>query len=363
MKTLFCGDISPTTLTNPLFEKGDINALFSDVSDIFKGNDVNFINLECALTESEVQIKKMGGALKAAPKTAQTLKKLGVNYVGLSNNHIFDFGIRGSNDTIDALENADIEYTGFGNNYEDSRKNLVIEKNGEKIAIIAVCEHEYTYALDDRMGARPFDEFDTIDDIREAKKESDRVIVIYHGGKEHCQYPSPRLVRACRAMARNGADMVLCQHSHCLGCYEQYEGCHILYGQGNFHFVKKKSIPVAENWNGSLAVGYDTKSGDIDFIPIVNTDTGITIAKGEEKETLLNSFYARNEKMKNGEWQKGWSDFCESVKEHYCYMIRNACNEDSTDTNRELFAHFLDCEAHTDVWRELFKTYNQTNEK
>ena len=26
------------------------------------------------------------------------------------------------------------------------------------------------------------------------------------------------------------------------------------------------------------------------------------------------------------------------------------------------FGHFLDCEAHTDVWRELFKTYNATNE-
>ena len=33
-----------------------------------------------------------------------------------------------------------------------------------------------------------------------------------------------------------GADVVLCQHSHCIGCYEQYEGAHILYGQGNFHF-------------------------------------------------------------------------------------------------------------------------------
>ena len=28
----------------------------------------------------------------------------------------------------------------------------------------------------------------------------------------------------------------------------------------------------------------------------------------------------------------------------------------------ELFSHFLDCEAHTDVWRELFKTWNHTNE-
>ena len=27
------------------------------------------------------------------------------------------------------------------------------------------------------------------------------------------------------------------------------------------------------------------------------------------------------------------------------------------------FAHYLDCEAHTDVWRELFPTWNQTNER
>jgi hypothetical protein len=28
----------------------------------------------------------------------------------------------------------------------------------------------------------------------------------------------------------------------------------------------------------------------------------------------------------------------------------------------QMFAHYLDCEAHTDVWRELYKTYNHTNE-
>ena len=29
--------------------------------------------------------------------------------------------------------------------------------------------------------------------------------------------------------------------------------------------------------------------------------------------------------------------------------------------NPKKFGHYLDCEAHTDVWRELFKTYNHTN--
>ena len=50
-----------------------------------------------------------------------------------------------------------------------SALNLEIER-GEKIAFVAVCEHEYSYALEDRMGSRPFDEFETMDDIRKGRK-------------------------------------------------------------------------------------------------------------------------------------------------------------------------------------------------
>ena len=31
---------------------------------------------------------------------------------------------------------------------------------------------------------------------------------------------------------------MLCQHSHIIGCMEKYENGVILYGQGNFHFLK-----------------------------------------------------------------------------------------------------------------------------
>jgi poly-gamma-glutamate synthesis protein (capsule biosynthesis protein) len=216
------------------FAEKDIDTLFNDTISLFEGNDINFVNLECALTEADSPIEKFGPPLKACGEVAEVLKTIGVNVCGLSNNHIFDFGKKGVEDTIKHLSRCAIEYTGFGNHYMDSRKNWIREKDDERIAVIAVCEHEYSYALDDRMGSRPWDEFDTIDDIREAKKEADRVIVIYHGGKEHCKYPSPRLIKACRAMVKNGADVVLCQHSHCIGCYENFEGGHILYGQGNF---------------------------------------------------------------------------------------------------------------------------------
>ena len=365
MKTLLLGDLVPFGPSKALFEQGDVEALFTDVQSLFEGNDINFVNVEFALTDSTNEIRKFGPNLKASPAVAQTMKKLGVNYCGLSNNHIFDFGVEGALDSMKALDEAGIVYTGFGKNYDDSRTDLVVEKDGEKLCIIAVCEHEYSYALEDRMGSRPFDEFDTMEDIRRAKAENDRVVVIYHGGKEHCRYPSPRLLRVCRAMVRNGADVVLCQHTHCIGCYENYQGGHILYGQGNFHFSR---IPGFDSdpstWNGSLAVKYDSAANEIEFVPLVNSgEYGIALAKGQQKEKILSDFAHWCEQLQNGEWKQGWHDFCEESREYYVGFLRKCFPEETTEREAAVFGHFLDCEAHADVCRELYPSWNLTNEK
>ncbi len=363
MRTLFLGDICPVKINRERFERLEVKTLFGDTVTLFENNELVFANLECAITDSEKYISKFGPALKAPKETAEVLAMLGVTVVGLSNNHIFDFGIRGYRDTVRALDESGIDYTGFGSDYTDSRENYIYEKDGERIAIIAVCEHEYSYALPDRMGSRPYDEYETIEDIRKAKAECDRVIVVYHGGKEHCRYPSPRLYKAAHAMARAGADVILGQHSHCISCYEEYEGCHILYGQGNFHFVTAQI--VEDNcWNNSLAVRYDTKANRIEFIPVeIDGVGGIRLAKGESAEKIMSEFGSRNESLKDGTWLDGWHDFCVSMKELYYAVLSKAGREESTEKENHNFAHYLDCEAHTDVWRELFKTHNHTNEK
>ena len=359
MKTLFLGDVCPTVVTTPLFKQKDVEMLFVDVPSLFEKKDFSFVNLECALTENEQAIKKIGPALKGPVETAEILKELGVNCCGLSNNHVYDYGKAGMKDTLKVLEDAELKYTGFGKNYEDSRQNFVFEQDGEKVCIIAVCEHEYTYALENRMGCRPYDEYDTMEDIRTAKAAYDRVIVIYHGGKEFCKYPSPRLHKLCHAMAKNGADMILCQHSHCIGCYEKYNDCHILYGQGNFHFVKEHWF---EGWFTSLAITYDTKNKEVEFIPLVAEKTGIRLAKDAEKEQILSEFYERNKTLSNGEWKQGWHEFCESVRELYMNTVKNAGTETSTEHDNQMFAHFLDCEAHVDVWKELWPSYHKSNQ-
>jgi len=361
MRLLIGADVVPTDATEKLFVNADMEPLFGSVAALSKSFDRVIINLECALTEYDGAIKKFGPNLKASPKCTNALKALGVTDVMLSNNHVLDFGIKGLRDTMAALDEAGIPYTGVGENDVKSRKPYFIEDDGKRIAIINVCEHEYSYATETRLGANPYDPYLTMEDIRVARSVSDFVIVIYHGGKEHCRYPSPRLRNLAHEMVRVGADAVLMQHSHCIGCYERFEGGHIVYGQGNFNF-SYGAVEKQPTWYTSLLVELDVgKEMNIAFHPMITTETGCDLARGARAAEILTAFNERNASLLDGSWRDGWHAFCtsEEIKNNYTEKVEREFDDDE---KRQLFAHFLDCEAHTDVWRELYPTWNATNE-
>ena len=363
MKIMFGGDLVPTIRTEQSFINENVSKLFNDALYIFSNNDFNIVNLECALTESNKEITKYGPCLKASPKVVKGLKKLNVTHCLLSNNHVFDYGKQGLYDTINALKGANIGYTGIGENKLDARRDLILEKEGETLAVINVSEHEYSYALEDRVGCREFDVFKTLEDIRLAKSKNNRVAVIYHGGKEQSEYPSPRLVEACRAMARAGADIILCQHSHCIGCYEFYENTHILYGQGNFNFVKPE-LDSLYGWKQGIAVHYDSKNNKVEFTYCNQLDDGVELLKGEKLKEANDAFNLRNERLKDGSYLKYWHEYCLTVAGNYIkYTKEYLENMVGLDTYHHVLGHYLDCEAHHDVLVEIFKTANHTNEK
>ncbi len=358
MKIVIGGDISIKNEEVTLAcAKKQTNALFSqDLQTLFHSADEVIVNLECAITDKDTPIKKFGPNLRAPFGTGNVLKDAGVTLCALSNNHIFDFGKVGTKDTFEELDRCGLPYTGYGDNVEDARKDYIIEREGKRIAVINVCEHEYSYAIANREGAREYDPYDTSDDIMSAKKNADYVIVIYHGGKEHCRYPSPRLLKLCRSMVRHGADVVLCQHSHCIGCYEEFEGGHILYGQGNFHFAWQMEEATSQRmWDTGLAVVLEIDENGLkfDMLPTIMESPCLRLANEEEANELLKELQERSKSLEDGTWYECWQAFCNNVDWYKTVMI-----EDNIDRK----AHFLDCEAHLDVWRELFKTWNHTNE-
>jgi poly-gamma-glutamate synthesis protein (capsule biosynthesis protein) len=333
--------------------------LFGDIIPIVKQYDRFVVNLECALTDSDGAITKKGPNLKASPKCVNGLIKSGVTDVLLSNNHTFDFGEVGLRDTMKALDEGGIPYTGVGENDTDSRKIYYLEKGGIRVAIVNVCEHEYSYALPDRMGTNPFDPFITMQDIREARKNAHYVVAVYHGGKEFSRYPSPRLVNLAHEMVYCGASVVLMQHSHCIGSYEEFEGGSILYGQGNLNFVWQG---MEEGWETAMLVGVDFSAfvPKVTFYPIVMNEHGVELAKGDVNREILLSFNKRMVEMKNGEWYNGWREFCfDPKRDYYLTNTAKSFTEDGFH-EKEIFPHYLDCEAHTDVLRERFATWHKT---
>ena len=357
MRVVLCGDFVPTAATVPTFEAGDKAALLGSTLPVIQGADYAVANLECALTDRDTPIRKCGPNLKGKPEYAKVMAEAGFTHLGLSNNHVFDFGEQAMRDTASAVAAAGMTPFGYGENDQDSRKPLIIEKDGKRLAIVAVCEHEYSYALPDRFGANPFDPFDTMEDIAEAKSHADWVVVMYHGGKEQCEYPSPRLRKACRAMARAGADLILTQHSHCIGCRERYRGAEIVYGQGNFNFVKYMDHP---HWHSGLML--DVRFGEtveVIYLPVVAGEQGVTLAEGEEKAQILAGFEGRSASLLDSKtWLAEWEAFCRS-KPYYIDAIKNAyVNVPEGEQCSQVFSSYLQCEAHLDVWQTLYQNWH-----
>jgi len=234
-------DIVPTALNTDRFIAGDKTALIGEeLSEIFDRADYRVFNLEVPLTDKGAPILKSGPNLIAPKATVFGYKALGIDALSVANNHTLDQGRDAFLETLDLLCENGIAPFGGGRTEEEVKKPLVLPLCKKMVGIVSFCEHEFSWYEDYGVGARGFDPLCSLDEITELSSEVDYLVVMYHGGREHFRYPSPNLQRVCRRMVDHGADLVLCQHSHCVGAGEIYKGAEIVYGQGNALFVYEK---------------------------------------------------------------------------------------------------------------------------
>ena len=370
------GDTVPTASNKACLMNGQAGAVFNGVKEVFSSTDWTIVNLECPLTKQNAHIKKAGPCLKAEPGTIHGLVAAGVKVFSLANNHIMDFGTNGLKDTLKQINEKGALYSGAGEDLLAARKILYLQKESIKVALISVAEHEFSIAEEDSPGANPFDPFDTMDDIREASRAAELVIVLYHGGIEHYPFPSPNLQRVCRKMVDNGANYVICQHSHCIGSYERYRDGHIVYGQGNLLFDYLED----ELWQTGLLVEITIENAvdSINFIPIVRRGGKVDVADATEKEEILSSFYERSQHIKDEQYvQKEWLKFARSKEYHYLQrllgfgkLLRQVDNKLNNFLVRCLFKKknyialyaFLNCEAHLDIVKNFLREEYENGE-
>jgi len=373
MSIVIGADLVPTKSNVELFEKGDIDTLIgSELKDIILNADYRIFNLEIPLTDESNPIKKCGPNLIAPTKCISAYKAMNIDLLTLANNHILDQGKKGLESSIETLKSAGISYVGVGDSIKDASKPKIICCNGKKIGIYACVEHEFTVATEIDSGANPIDLLETPDHIVELKKQCDYVIVLYHGGKEQYRYPSPNLHKTCRKLVEKGADLVICQHSHCIGCKEEYLQGTIVYGQGNFLFDDEEN----EYWQTSLLIMLSSDF-EVKYIPLKKTGNSVRLAKGAEAENILEQFNIRSEEILDSDKvYQHYSELAVQYKNHYLfsvmkikrgllYRIINKLTKGSLDKNiinkafnsmyRYELENYVECEAHRELLLNILK--------
>ncbi len=367
MSIIIGADCVPTKSNMSFFCSGDMDQVVDkDIIEILGRAEYRIFNLETPLCNSEDPIKKCGPNLMAPCACVNGYKSLGIDLLTLANNHILDQGEQGLKATIDVLSNNKIEYVGVGKDEKQASNPHYFMHRRMKVGVYACAEHEFSNASVDKAGANSFDPLYSLDQIEEIKRLSEYVIVLYHGGKEHYRYPSPILQKTCRRIIEKGADLVVCQHSHCIGCCEHYQNGTIIYGQGNFLF----DYCDDECWQTGLLICINNDY-TISYIPIVKNNEKVRLAKPEEGQIILGEFQKRSEEIcKKGFVYSQYREYAERNKEFYLnsllgkksimyrifnkvsrgrwgkYKIEKAFTEDV----RIRLINNVNCEAH----RELF---------
>jgi poly-gamma-glutamate capsule biosynthesis protein CapA/YwtB (metallophosphatase superfamily) len=372
-KIVIGGDLCPVGRALPLFQQGDARGVFNDILPYFRDANLSVVNLECTLVESQAKpINKDGPTLGAPFDTINGIKNSHIHIANLANNHSFDFGIDGLRTTIEICEHAGIQHFGAGMNLREAQKVLVREVNGIRVGFLGMAEHEFSISINGGPGASPLDLIDFARLAHNTANDVDYLVVLLHAGKEHYSYPTPQLMKNCRFFVEQGANAVICQHSHCAGCYEMYQGAPIVYGQGNLVFdLPDRPDHWYEGFLVQIELGSDGKCA-MNIVPYSQFENhiGVREMQGERRGNFLEALEIRSAQIKDVDFvHEAWTKYC--ARERYTYFSRlygysrllRVLNRKihfsdwlCSETKKLTVRNVVECETHREVletlWRE-----------
>lgn len=248
IEIFFVGDIMLDRYIRQTAERRGYEHIFSCVQSTLSSHDIVVGNLEGPVTNyTSKSVRSAVGeqhntTFTFSPESITELKKH-VDVVSIGNNHIYDFGEEGIEETIAHLNKENIVWVG------DPRNEISQTIFHEGVSISFVSYNQF-------FGASTT----TIKNITEAP--GDIVVVLAHWGDEYV--PVNELQRReAQLFAHAGADIIIGSHPHVIQGYEKIQNTHVFYSLGNFIFdqyfspevQKGLGVLITADSNGIKEVG------------------------------------------------------------------------------------------------------------
>ncbi|WP_086478541.1 CapA family protein [Arenibacter amylolyticus] len=368
MKILISGDFCPIGRNAQIIKDENYSSLFNGFEDVVKEVDYAIVNLECPITTSSEAIKKTGPCIKTeSPKALKALQYAGFDLLTLANNHIQDYGSKGVIDTINKAKEFGFETVGAADSLKNAKKPFIKEINGIKVGILNIAENEFCAATDSQAGAYTFDLVDNFNQIKLLRNKVEKLIVIYHGGREHYQLPTPEQRKRFRFFIENGADAIVAHHTHCFSGYEYYNNKPIVYSLGNFIFDYKKKYQKGK-WTEGMSVILNLKDNNftVELIPHYQgrkKDSTLKLLEEDEKSDFFKSIDSLNKIIiDDALFMKEWNMYLETqeasylahlyVKNkyiRYAFMLGLLPKRFLRNKHNRILLNYIRCESHHEI--------------
>lgn len=290
----FAGDILFDTnyaiMSKVLQSGGDITGgIAPDLIGEMKDVDIMVLNNEFPYSDRGEPTPEKQFTFRAKPAAVSYLEDMGVDLVSLANNHAYDYGETALLDTLDILREAGISYMGAGRDLQEARRPVYYIVNDKKIAFVAATQIE---RLDhpDTKGAtdtspgvfRCWNGDALLETVREARENSDFVIVFLHWGTENTEEIDWAQEKQAPEVVAAGADLIIGSHPHCLQQISMVNGVPVVYSLGNFWF-NSKTLDT-----GIVKVTLDEEGlRSLQFVPCLQSGCRTTLAQGEDRNRIL----------------------------------------------------------------------------
>ncbi|WP_312870549.1 CapA family protein [Gordonia asplenii] len=205
---------------------------YDHVRSYFDADDLTVANFEVALTTERRERYKGEGVtyhFYGEPAAARTLSASGIDAVTIANNHTFDYGQKGFDDTVRALRAAGVDYFGSGYDGEGSTYDYQVLRDVAGVHVGLLGYQAWTDTPQFR--ARLRDDFATM-----RRRGAQVVIPYFHWGIETEHIPYDVQTALAHYCIDQGVDAVIGTHPHVLQSMATYHGKLIAYSLGNFAF-------------------------------------------------------------------------------------------------------------------------------
>lgn len=236
------------------------------VKPLFAEADYRVVNLESVVTDNPATPHPTKAfCFFTLPASLVALTDLGVQYVGLGNNHLYDYEALGVADTRANLDRIGIGYSGAGNDPTQAFAPYRTEIVGQPYSLLAMTsvsgvEHAIHYVADATQGgaADLRDEAMVAGTIAAEKAAGRRVIAMLHQGREYTFEPSADSILRLNQVTQAGADVVIAHHPHVAQGFGFSGATLQVHSLGNFAFDSDRAETL---W--SLLARIDMQGGNL----------------------------------------------------------------------------------------------------